>query len=104
MKMLGILGSSRSNGNTEILLDRALGKTREQGGTAEKILLRDLSFGPCDGCMGCADTGQCIVEDDMQQVYDAIRAADGIIWASPVYYWSMSGLTKMALDRTFALN
>jgi multimeric flavodoxin WrbA len=45
-----------------------------------------------------------VVKDDMQEIYREIREADGIIWATPVYYWSMSGLTKTALDRTFALN
>jgi multimeric flavodoxin WrbA len=104
MKILGILGSARPGGNTEILLDIALDKARSQGGEASKICLRDLTIGPCDGCNGCFSTGECIVDDDMQQVYDGIREADGIIWASPVYYWSMSGLTKMAMDRTYALN
>jgi multimeric flavodoxin WrbA len=104
MKILGILGSARPGGNTEILLDIALDKARGQGEKASKICLRDLTIGPCDGCNGCFSSGECIVDDDMQQVYDGIREADGIIWASPVYYWSMSGLTKMAMDRTYALN
>ena len=104
MKILGILGSARPGGNTEILLDIALDKARSQGEEASKICLRDLTIGPCDGCNGCFSTGECIIDDDMQQVYEKIRMADGIIWASPVYYWSMSGLTKMAMDRTYALN
>ena len=104
MKILGILGSSRPGGNTEILLDIALAKAREQGTEISKIRLRELTIAPCDGCNGCFSTGECVVDDDMRQVYDGIRWADGIIWASPVYYWSMSGLTKMAMDRTYALN
>ncbi len=104
MKILGILGSSRQGGNTEILLDIALDKARSQGLEVSKICLRDLTIGPCDGCNGCFSTGECIVDDDMHQVYEGIRNADGIIWASPVYFWSMSGLTKMAMDRTYALN
>lgn len=104
MKILGILGSTRPGGNTEILLDIALEKARSRGGEASKVTLRDLSIKPCDGCNACFSTGECIVDDDMQQVYEKIRSADGIIWASPVYYWSMSGLTKMAMDRTYALN
>lgn len=104
MKILGILGSSRPGGNTEILLDIALEKARSQDGEASKVILRDLTIGPCDGCNSCFSTGECIVDDDMHQVYEQIRSADGIIWASPVYYWSMSGLTKMAMDRTYALN
>jgi multimeric flavodoxin WrbA len=104
MKFVGILGSSRKKGNTEILLDVALKEAATHGDSTVKITLRDLQIAPCDGCMGCATTGQCVIKDDMQQVYGQIRAADGIVWASPVYYWCMSGLTKIALDRTFALN
>jgi multimeric flavodoxin WrbA len=104
VKILGISGSSRAGGNTDIMLDIALEKARSQGSEAKKINLRDLTIKPCDGCNGCFKTGACVIDDDMQQVYDGIRNADGIIWASPVYYWTMSGLTKMALDRTYALN
>lgn len=104
MKILGILGSSRPGGNTEIMLDIALDKARSEGVGVSKICLRDLTIGPCDGCNGCFTTGECVVDDDMQQIYEGIRKADGIIWASPVYFWSMSGLTKMAMDRTYALN
>jgi multimeric flavodoxin WrbA len=104
MKTIGILGSTRKEGNTEFLLDAALEEARAKGCFTSKITLRDKVIAPCDGCMGCARTGECVIKDDMQEVYKEIREADGIIWASPVYYWSMSGLTKTALDRTFALN
>jgi multimeric flavodoxin WrbA len=104
MKTIGILGSARIGGNTEILLDVALEEAQGRGGTTSKIVLRDKTIAPCKGCMGCAETGECVIRDDMQEVHREIREADGIIWASPVYYWSMSGLTKTALDRTFALN
>ena len=103
MKTLGILGSTRKGGNTEVLLDVALQEAREMGGSTSKITLRDKVIAPCDGCQGCSRTGKCVIQDDMQGVYEEIRAADGIIWASPVYFWSMSGLTKNALDRTYAL-
>ncbi len=104
MKFVGILGSARKGGNTEVLLDLALEEARAHGDTTTKIALRDKSIAPCDGCMGCARTGRCVIRDDMEEIYQAIREGDGIIWATPVYYWSMSGLTKIALDRTFALN
>jgi len=104
VKTVGILGSAREGGNTEILLDIALEEARNIGGSTSKITLRDKVIVECDGCMGCAQTGECVIQDDMQQIYKQIREADGIIWATPVYYWSMSGLTKIALDRTYALN
>lgn len=104
MKTIGILGSTRKGSNTEILLDVSLEEARKNGDTASKIVLRDKTIAPCDGCMGCAPAGKCVIQDDMQEIYQAIRESDAIIWASPVYYWSMTGLTKIALDRTFALN
>jgi len=104
MKIVGILGSARKGGNTESLLDVALQEAQERGISTSRVDLRDKTIRPCDGCMGCTQTGQCVIKDDMQEVYGEIRAADGVIWATPVYYWSMSGLTKIALDRTFALN
>jgi multimeric flavodoxin WrbA len=104
MKTIGILGSTRKDGNTEILLDVALEEARQNGGSASKIVLRDKVIAPCDGCMGCAPSGECVIQDDMLEVYQGICEADAIIWASPVYYWSVTGLTKIALDRTFALN
>ncbi len=104
MKTIGILGSTREGGNTEILLDVALEEAQQNGDFTSKVILRNKVIAPCDGCMGCSPTGECVIQDDMQEVYQGIREADAIIWASPVYYWSMTGLAKIALDRTFALN
>jgi multimeric flavodoxin WrbA len=58
MKILGILDNSRPKGNTEILLDIALDKARNQGEETSKICLRDLTIGPCDGCIACFSTGE----------------------------------------------
>ena len=103
MKILGILGSSRKGGNTEVLLNAALQEAEQMGSSTSRITLRDKVIAPCDGCQGCARTGECVIQDGMQEIYKEIREADGIIWASPVYFWSMSGLTKNGLDRTYAL-
>ena len=103
MKVLGILGSMRKGGNTEVLLDEALQEAQQTGNSVSRVILRDKVIAPCHGCMGCVRTGECVIDDDMQEVHREIREADGIIWASPVYFWAMSGLTKNALDRTYAL-
>jgi len=103
MKIVGILGSPRKNGNTEILLDVALEEAKANGFMVSKIALRDKKIAPCKGCSKCAETGKCVTKDDMQAIYKKMLEADGIIWASPVYFWSMSGQTKTALDRTYAL-
>jgi multimeric flavodoxin WrbA len=103
MKILGILGSSRKNGNTEILLDLALEEAEKNGLDICKMPLRGKSIAPCNGCEKCVKTGKCVIKDDMQDIYKEMLDSDGIIWATPVYFWSMSGQTKTVMDRTYAL-
>jgi multimeric flavodoxin WrbA len=103
MKIVGILGSLRKKGNTEILLDLALEEARKNGAQVAKILLRGMKIAPCNGCQKCFKTGKCVIKDDMQQVYKEMLESEGIIWATPVYFWSMTGLTKTVMDRTYAL-
>jgi len=103
MKIVGILGSARKGGNTEVLLDLALEEARKNGVLTDKISLRDKSIAPCDGCLGCVKTGKCVIEDDGQEIYGKMLESEGIIWATPVYFWSMSGQTKTLMDRTYAL-
>jgi multimeric flavodoxin WrbA len=103
MKIVGILGSPRKNGNTEILLDVALEEARKNGALVSKISLRNKSVAPCNGCLKCVKTGTCVIKDDMGEIYKKMLESDGIVWASPVYFWSMSGQTKIVMDRTYAL-
>lgn len=103
MKIMGILGSSRQGGNTEVMLDVALEEAQKNGVFVDKIPLKDKSIAPCDGCLGCAKTGRCVIDDDAQEIYKKMLESDGIIWATPVYFWSMTGQTKTLLDRTYAL-
>jgi len=103
MKIAGILGGPRKGGNTEVLLDVALEEAKGNGVLTEKIPLRDKTIAPCDGCLGCIKTGECVIEDDGQEVYEKMLESEGIIWATPVYFWSMSSLAKTLMDRTYAL-
>ncbi len=103
MKIVGILGSERTGGNTEVLLDVALEEAQKNGVLTDKVPLRDKSIAPCDGCLGCVKTGKCVIEDDAQEIYGKMLESEGIIWATPVYFWSMSGQTKTLMDRTYAL-
>lgn len=103
MKILGIMGSPRKGGNTEILLDAALEKARENGVSTFKISLRTKKIVPCNGCLKCTRTGKCVIKDDMQEIYGKMVESDGIIWATPVYFWSMYGQTKVVMDRTYSL-
>jgi multimeric flavodoxin WrbA len=104
MKIVGILGSPRKGGNTEVLLNVALEEAQKEGANIYKIPLRDKSVGSCDGCLACAQTGECVIEDDVQEIHKNMLEAEGIIWATPVYFWSMSSQTKTLMDRSYALS
>jgi len=99
MKVLGINGSPRIGGNTDILLDKALEGAKSKGARTEKIILNDLDFSPCQECENIRDDVPCIIEDDMQLLYKKVIDADGIILASPIFFGSLSAQTKMMIDR-----
>ncbi|MFC1624460.1 flavodoxin family protein [Candidatus Omnitrophota bacterium] len=99
MKVLGINGSPRIGGNTDLLLDKVLEGAKVKGGEIEKIILNKLKFSPCLECENVKDDGSCIVEDDMQMVYKKIKEIDVLILASPIFFGSLSAQTKMMIDR-----
>jgi len=99
MKILGINGSPRIGGNTDILLDNALQGAREKGAEAEKIVLNKLRFSPCQECTNAREDGVCIIKDDMQILYKKIIDAEAVILASPIFFGSLSAQTKMMIDR-----
>lgn len=97
--ILGINGSPRIGGNTDILLDRALEGAQGKGAKVEKIILNNLKFVPCQECEVIRDDGVCIIEDDMQPLYQKIKEADTLILASPIFFGSLTAQTKMMIDR-----
>jgi multimeric flavodoxin WrbA len=99
MKILGINGSPRVGGNTDLLLDKVLEGAVSKGAKIEKIILNELKFIPCQECKKMADNGGCLVKDDMQAVYKKIKEADAIVLASPVFFGSLSAQSKMMIDR-----
>ena len=104
MKVLALCGSMRKNGNTSILTDEFIRGAREAGHEAEKVSLRELTFGDCLGCRAChKNGGACVQKDDMAEVLEKMKSADVIILASPMYYFTWTGLMKRFLDRTYPL-
>ncbi len=99
MYVLGINGSPRIGGNTDVLLDKALEGAKSRGARTEKVILNTLKFSPCQECEDVRDDGTCIIEDDMQTLYRKIEEADAIILASPIFFGSLSAQTKMMIDR-----
>jgi multimeric flavodoxin WrbA len=103
MKILGIVGSPRKNGNTEILMKEALRVARDAGCETEMFLMSEKQVAPCDACGTCFEVGSCVVQDDMQELYELMERSEGIIIGSPVYFGSVSAQTKAIMDRMFAL-
>jgi multimeric flavodoxin WrbA len=103
MLVIGFVGSARRGGNTEALVLQALAGARNAGAVTRIFYLNDLEFLGCQGCGFCKHQGRCRLNDDMQQLYEEILDADGLVLGSPVYFGQMSGQTKCFLDRWYAL-
>lgn len=99
MKVLAICGSPRK-GNTELLLREALKSAEKAGAKTELILLRNLDINHCDGCLKCDENGKCAVNDEMQELYKRMEAANAIIIGSPNYYENVPGILKDFIDRS----
>jgi len=103
MKVLGILGSPRREGNTEILLDEALRGAGDHGGLCEKVILRDLKITPCLEIYKCAEDGVCAIQDEMQGLFPKIIQAERLLLASPIFFYSVPALAKAMIDRCQSL-
>jgi len=99
MKAIGIVGSPRRGGNTEILTTHALKAIEEEGIDTELIPLAGLDIRGCTGCMACVQAETCTVKDDMWPIYEKMKEAQGIIVASPVYFSSATALVKGLMER-----
>jgi multimeric flavodoxin WrbA len=103
MKVLGLFGSPRRGGNTEILLEEALKGAEREGAEIERLYLRDLDVTPCTECHGCDETGSCVILDGMQKIYPKLLEADVIILASPIFFYGVTAWAKALIDRSQAL-
>ena len=103
VKVLGIFGSPRREGNTDILLEEALKGAEKEGANIERLYLGDLTITPCKECHGCDDTGKCILLDDMEKIYPKLLEADVVILASPIFFYGVTAWAKALIDRSQAL-
>jgi multimeric flavodoxin WrbA len=102
MLVLGIHGSPRKGGNSSLLLDQALEGVRQAGGQTEAIHACKLKINGCLECGGCDKTGQCVIDDDMGQVYPLMEQAQAIILAVPIIFYSAPAQAKALIDRSQA--
>ena len=103
LKVLGIAGSPRRGGNTDLLLAEVMKGAASKGAKVKTIVLDDLEITPCQHCDNCLDKGKCWMQDDMQMVYRELNEADRIVLASPLYFLGVTAQTKTMIDRCQAL-
>ena len=96
-------GSPREKGNSNVLADMLAEGARQVGAQVDSILLQNLSIRPCDGCDFCLETGTCVIKDDMQAIYPKMLAADALVLASPIYWFTYSAQLKTCIDRWYAV-
>ncbi len=106
MKKVTVLhGSPRRNGNSAALAEKLAEGVREEGGEIQFFHLHELHVRPCTGCESCqADPGSgCVIDDGMQEIYDRVKESDAVVFAGPVYWFSVSAQSKTAVDRLYAV-
>jgi multimeric flavodoxin WrbA len=104
MEMVAICGSPRGGGNTATLVEAMLAGAREREAKTTRFDPTRMQIGDCDACRACLESADapCIVQDDMQQIYAALRRAQAWIFAAPVYFWNVAAPLKRVIDRCYA--
>jgi multimeric flavodoxin WrbA len=103
-KILGIMGSPRTGGNTHVLMTRMMEGAESNGASTKIIMLGDMTIKECDGCHVCWKGKECCKRDDMNDVYPIIAESDILVFGTPVYWYGPTGLMKIFLDRFVYFN
>ena len=101
MKILGIVGSPRKGGNTEILTKIALEEVAKEGIETELIPLSGKKIASCDACLSCRTTGECKIKDDFKAIYEEMVKSDGFILATPVWFGAATPLMMSLISRCY---
>jgi multimeric flavodoxin WrbA len=99
LRVLGVSGSPRAEGNTDLILGEALKAAKLNGAETKLIRLSDFHLEPCNACMACFKTGKCVIVDDGQALYEEVTNSDSIILASPSYFQGVTAQMKTFIDR-----
>ena len=99
INVLGISTSPRMNGNSDLLLKKALDGAESTGAIIEYVRLADLTIGPCIECNSCYSTGKCIIEDDYQKLLEKLQKTDRLIFSTPIFFMNVCAQAKMLIDR-----
>ncbi len=102
-KVLIIETSLRTGSNSDILAESFAKGAKDAGNDVETVSLKDKKIGFCTGCFACQKLGKCIIEDDANEITEKILEAEVVVWATPIYYYEMSGQMKTMIDRANSL-
>jgi len=103
LKVLGIAGSPRRDGNTDHLLKQVMAGASSQESETKTVILSELDIAPCRHCDGCLKTGKCVIDDDMQSIHADLREFDRMVLASPIFFMGVTAQAKAMIDRCQAL-
>lgn len=101
--VLIISTSLRNRSNSQALADAFLAGAKDAGNLTEKITLQEKCLAFCKGCLACQKLKKCVIQDDAGEIVEKMRRADVIAFATPIYYYEMSGQMKTLLDRANSL-
>jgi multimeric flavodoxin WrbA len=104
MEIAAICASSRAGGNTATLLEALLDGAREAGAITHRFDPAKMKISDCDADRSCLESAEagCLLDDDMQRIYTALRRADAWVFATPVYFWHVTASMKRVIDRLYA--
>lgn len=102
-KVIVISTSLRAGSNSDMLADKFIEGALAVGNEVEKITLSGKSIGFCKGCLACQKLGKCVIDDDANAIMQKVLEADVVCWATPIYYYEMSGQMKVLIDRMNAM-
>ncbi|MFX0114615.1 MAG: flavodoxin family protein [Candidatus Hodarchaeota archaeon] len=100
---LGIVGSPRREGNTEILVDEILSGAKEANALTEKIILNELEIAPCHACFACQKKGKCVQQDDLPKVIEKMEKSHLWVLGTPIYWWGPTAQLKAFVDRWISI-
>ncbi len=103
MKSLGIAGSPRRGGNTDLLLAEVMRGAADKGAEIKTLFISDLDIAPCQHCDACFEAGECNIDDDMQLIYRELTTADRLVLASPLHFMGLTAQIKAMIDRCQSL-
>ena len=98
-KIIVVSSSLRKGGNSETLARAFADGAKSAGNSVEVISLKDVDLKFCVGCLYCQSHDKCVLKDDMNDLYDNFQNADVLVFATPIYYYAVSGQLKTFLDR-----